>query len=231
MLALDITNDSSNLIAAGSGSILTTWLPPLLMVIGVIILGILLVIALRGTKYKSGTAASASAPTSATPSSPSSTTSAASTNGAAGGHVLSARRQIQDAHGLANDLLADAQRLSGALDHKSRQLEELLSAAEARIADLTAMVERAIEVRSESPDPTPSMRKSMIGPNHDADAAPVNATHRTSPRVEHEIHIERDPLTRSVYRLSDAGRKPLDIARELHEQVGKVELILALRGW
>lgn len=38
-----------------------------------------------------------------------------------------------------------------------------------------------------------------------------------------------DPLTRSVYELNDAGRRPVEIAQALDEQVGKVELILALR--
>lgn len=38
-----------------------------------------------------------------------------------------------------------------------------------------------------------------------------------------------DPLTLSVYALADRGHEPLDIARQLDEQVGKVELILALR--
>lgn len=39
-----------------------------------------------------------------------------------------------------------------------------------------------------------------------------------------------DPLTRSVYELADSGRSPVEIARKLDEQVGKVDLILALRG-
>jgi hypothetical protein len=38
-----------------------------------------------------------------------------------------------------------------------------------------------------------------------------------------------DPLTRQVYRLADDGRSAVEIARELDEQIGKVDLILALR--
>jgi hypothetical protein len=38
-----------------------------------------------------------------------------------------------------------------------------------------------------------------------------------------------DPVVRRVYELSDAGRAPAEIARELDEHIGKVELILALR--
>lgn len=39
-----------------------------------------------------------------------------------------------------------------------------------------------------------------------------------------------DPLTESVYQLADAGRNAVSIAQELEEQIGKVELILALRA-
>jgi hypothetical protein len=38
-----------------------------------------------------------------------------------------------------------------------------------------------------------------------------------------------DPLTRSVYEHADTGLSALEIAQQLDEQVGKVELILALR--
>lgn len=38
-----------------------------------------------------------------------------------------------------------------------------------------------------------------------------------------------DPIVRNIYRLADEGRAPLEIAQALDEQVGKVELVLALR--
>lgn len=38
-----------------------------------------------------------------------------------------------------------------------------------------------------------------------------------------------DPVAIEVYRLADSGKRPLEIARQLDEHVGKVELILALR--
>jgi hypothetical protein len=41
--------------------------------------------------------------------------------------------------------------------------------------------------------------------------------------------LHRDPVSEKVYILADAGRSSLQIAQELGEQVGKVELILALR--
>jgi len=39
----------------------------------------------------------------------------------------------------------------------------------------------------------------------------------------------QDPTTRSIYELADEGRSPIEIAEHLDEQVGKVELVLALR--
>jgi hypothetical protein len=39
-----------------------------------------------------------------------------------------------------------------------------------------------------------------------------------------------NPLARAVYDLADAGRDPVQIARELDQQVGTIELILALRA-
>lgn len=41
--------------------------------------------------------------------------------------------------------------------------------------------------------------------------------------------LSLDPLSASVYELADRGRSPVEIAQQLDEQVGKVELILALR--
>ena len=37
------------------------------------------------------------------------------------------------------------------------------------------------------------------------------------------------PLCQSIYALADRGHEPADIARQLDEQIGKVELVLALR--
>jgi hypothetical protein len=44
------------------------------------------------------------------------------------------------------------------------------------------------------------------------------------------VQDDVDPVTRRVYGLADQGLTPVEIAGRLEEQVGKVELILALRG-
>jgi hypothetical protein len=38
-----------------------------------------------------------------------------------------------------------------------------------------------------------------------------------------------DPVAEDVYRLADGGKSSVEIAKELGEHTGKVELILALR--
>jgi hypothetical protein len=38
-----------------------------------------------------------------------------------------------------------------------------------------------------------------------------------------------DPLNRRIYELADDGLPPVEIARQLNQQTGKVELVLALR--
>ena len=48
-------------------------------------------------------------------------------------------------------------------------------------------------------------------------------------KPSHDAPRPLDPLTQGVYELADTGRSPLEIAQQMDEQVGKVELILALR--
>ncbi len=117
--------------------------------------------------------------------------------------------QIKAAAGDRKDVTAlnasayeTAQRLAGQLDTKAERLEQLLEQAEARIATLEALL--------------------------DGDAAPVEpepAVTESPPAPE-----PSDPLTRDVYRLAREGRSAVEIAQTLDEQVGKIELILALRG-
>jgi len=52
----------------------------------------------------------------------------------------------------------------------------------------------------------------------------------TIARPQQQPSQPSDPLARSVYELADQGVEPTDIAQKLDEHIGKVELILALRG-
>ncbi|MBT8484329.1 MAG: hypothetical protein KJO43_02035, partial [Phycisphaerae bacterium] len=60
--------------------------------------------------------------------------------------------------------------------------------------------------------------------------APAPASETNGPAPPPPASPPHDPLARAVYELADLGEDPVTIARRLDEQVGKVELILALRG-
>lgn len=122
---------------------------------------------------------------------------------------LTAEEQIErlrESKGMQSDLeklMAEiddlAKRLGQRLDAKTAQVERLLAEADRKIAQL-----QRLEGQAAAREPLPRVE-----------------TNRSA--------LPDDPLARSVYELADAGYPALDIARRLNEQVGKVELILALR--
>ncbi len=85
-----------------------------------------------------------------------------------------------------------AQLLADRMDRQAARLEQLIAAADDRLARL----EKALA----QPVPRGPNRQDMT-----------------------------DPLSRQVYDLSDRGLPSVEIARQLNQQTGKVELILALR--
>lgn len=115
-----------------------------------------------------------------------------------------------DLESLMVDLEQMARRLSAQLDAKTMQVEKANREADERIAQLEAL-------KAELVRPTTIASRVEQGSSdsslHAHDQPPADA----------------DPLTREVYALADQGRGPADIARELKEHQGKVELILALR--
>ena len=115
--------------------------------------------------------------------------------------LKASRQRSDDVHTLSGELLDTAQRLGAQLDNKARHLESLIERADQRIAALSSSP-AAIPPPLEGGEPAPR-----------APAPPG----------------QLDPLTRAVYEHTDAGLHPVEIARRLDEQVGKIELILALR--
>ena len=105
-----------------------------------------------------------------------------------------------DSHAIEAHLLDTAQRLAAQLDAKAERLEQLLAEADERLASYEARLDAAGH---------------QSNGHADAERGPA---------------IPADPLATAVYRLADEGRDPIAIARELDEQTGKVELILALRA-
>lgn len=135
-----------------------------------------------------------------------------------------------DAHQLLNRLMSE-------LDTRSRTLEVLLRQADERIRQLEEALDERVGA-SISPTRT---ALSDLGRRSHGDAAAAGLMEGADPDSVSRPHVEvlppasranctTDPLTASIYELADRGRSPLEIARHLDEQVGKVELILALRG-
>lgn len=93
-----------------------------------------------------------------------------------------------------------AQLISDRLDRQAARLEQLIAAADDRLTRLEAAAARAPE--------------------------PVS---QPAPRPPRPPRDTTDPLTRQIYDLSDRGTPPVEIARQLNQHTGKVELILALR--
>lgn len=104
------------------------------------------------------------------------------------------------------------------LELKLARLEHLLRCADERITHLHQLVEKTQTRRSIAPSDSPMH---FCEPKHAGLSA---STAGPAATIE-----EPDPLRHDIYQLADAGHSPLQIAQKLHEHLGKVELILALR--
>ena len=121
-----------------------------------------------------------------------------------------------------NELMVDAEelarRLAALLDSKAERVERLLDRAEQRLLELEA-------------------KERSLGSTPTAEGEPRIRTHRVafaepadSESAPDAIRYESDdPVAVEIYRLSDEGKSPVEIAKSLGEHTGKVELILALR--
>ena len=136
-------------------------------------------------------------------------------------------RQVRGLRGDLEHLMVEveqlAKRMGSQLDAKAMTLEQLLQKAEEQIAALEALERRTQQAptSTEASDPeAPTFPRPVADP-----AAPPAEAEPSTPADAETI----DLLTRRVYAMADAGLAAMDIARQLGEQIGKVELILALR--
>ncbi len=129
-------------------------------------------------------------------------------------HIKAVRHRHDDAQAVSAQPVDTARRLGAQLDNKAQRLELLLQEADERIAELSEAKDAGLRAAAESV----AGREGAFG---DPDHGPFKPSH-DPPR-------QLDPLTQGVYELADTGRSPLEIAQQMDEQVGKVELILALR--
>jgi len=125
-----------------------------------------------------------------------------------GRHHLERAREKQGVRDELEALMVDINRmardLGGQLDAKIIRIEKANQEAEERIAQLEAL------------------RDSLANPS----ALHPQADQLVTPQAP---AADADPLTREIYALADQGVGPADIAEQLNEHVGKIELILALR--
>jgi len=131
--------------------------------------------------------------------------------------------------------------LMATLDTRCRTLEVLLRQADDRIRQLEDALDDRVGASIGPPRAAVRQRprRASVEARHPVSSSPAlggDEPPSEPPSVEAAsfgaayFGDNLDPLTANVYELADRGRTPLEIARNLDEQVGKVELILALRG-
>ena len=126
--------------------------------------------------------------------------------------LKSAGRHRGDAQSASAELLESARQLAAKLDNKAARLEVLIQQADERIS-LMSQLSGTSGVAHDGPSLTRVAEPDRARTPVSANGPPVSL----------------DPLTQSVYELADSGYQSIQIAQELDEQVGKVELILSLR--
>ena len=151
-----------------------------------------------------------------------------------------------DLEGLMVDIEQLARRLGAQLDAKSRQLETLLEEADQRIAALggevapappaadryepsAPPVEETSDEEVEQPPEEPLAEADPTSTPAPPATPPPPAPPAPPPPPLPNAEPPPDPLVARVYALADEDSSAHDIARDLGEPIGKVELILALR--
>lgn len=124
-------------------------------------------------------------------------------------------RQAKGVRADLEDIMVDieqmAKRLGAQLDNKAARVEALIDQADRRINELKQLHRESNSRASAAP-------------------APGNVTADNDTTDTTEPQPPDDPLATSIYALADAGHDPIHIAQKLNQDVGKVELILALRS-
>lgn len=132
-------------------------------------------------------------------------------------HVERARQKqgVRDElEALMVDINRMARDMGGQLDAKLIRIEQATREADERIAELQ---------RLSSAAQVPEVQAAAMI------AQPDTSQAADEPTLQEPAN-QADPLTREVYALADRGIGAGDIAEQLGEHVGKVELILALRA-
>jgi hypothetical protein len=110
------------------------------------------------------------------------------------------------------------------LDEARNQALELAEIAEDWKRRLNGRIAKVEELIARSRQPATPVKHPSRGPTSPAARRPESSV--IEPKPAQNLH----PTIRSIYALADAGRSPVQIAQQLNEQIGKIELILALRS-
>ena len=131
---------------------------------------------------------------------------------------------------------SDTSPASAATEISARQLSELLDAKAERLEKLIAHAEELIAILEHVGTTAPARVSTATKASRPSVGGTASGGHEVTKSTEalQQLATAREPeptdsLRRAIYALADASRSPAEIARELDEHIGKVELILALR--
>lgn len=116
--------------------------------------------------------------------------------------------------------------LAARLETRAARLEALLDRADERIEQLETRLAASGARQHLDAAPTIAQATADSTTDPDPDADPWADPQPGRPPQQ---RAAADPLHQDVYDLADDGHTPLNIARRLDQQVGTIELILALR--
>lgn len=157
------------------------------------------------------------------------------------------RHQLDEAHAMASNMMVSAQRLSARLDERVAALDMAslrMNATRNALPRTPAagaqghLRQRGLATPAGSTAASSDLALSPVLSSIATAMAPAPAGNSltaavevpVAPRASMEMKPTLDPFTQHVYELADTGRPAVTIARDLNETVGKIELILALRG-
>lgn len=115
------------------------------------------------------------------------------------------------------------------IENRASKLEYLIELADQRLKELDRACESAGHHAQHTQPRLSSDGRSQGSPTAPARVASGDWSSPTGAERDDLGHSSGDHLSRKVHELSQMGLKSIEIARQLDEQVGKVELILALR--
>lgn len=127
-------------------------------------------------------------------------------------------RAREEADDVAAELVEIATRLCAQIDARAERLERLIRHADERLD----LLEGGATPSGEDRDPVVAALPRETNGEETAPERPRGARDAGEPPL-------RDPLAIEICRLADEGLSPVEIAQQLDEHVGKVDLILALR--